>query len=154
MYSVVVAIADHPEAGKIDGAHGLVMGRVLNAARRQIPAIELQGICDLTWQNRKVSGNALRITRGHVLYHGTLLYAADLELIPRCLDFAPRQPEYRGGRGHGSFVTNAPFDPQKLSDDLAAEFMALDGPLPESVFRRAEDLVSKLYSCEDWRFRH
>lgn len=154
MYSVVLSIDAYPEAGKIDGAHALVMGRVLNAARKQQPEIELQGICDLTWQNRKFSGNALRISRGHVLYHGTILYAADLECIGRCLDLAPRQPGYREGRNHLAFVTNAPLDPRRFSDSLADEFAATRGPIPESVLGRAVDLVSKRYSCEDWRYRH
>lgn len=159
MYSVVLSVDDYPAVSKIDGAHALVMGRVLNATRKQLPEIELQGICDLTWRNRKFSGNALRVTRGHVLYHGTILYDADLKLIGRCLDLAPRQPEYRDGRDHHTFVTNAPLDPRRLSDSLATEFAATEfagvsGPIPVSVLRRAAELVSKRYSCEDWRFRH
>ena len=154
MYSVVLSIQEFPQAGRIDGAHALVMGRVLAAARQQLPDVRLQGICDLTWQNQKFSGNALRITRGHVLYHGTILYAADLDLIGRCLDFAPRQPEYRQERSHLTFVTNAPLDRQRLAGDLSDGFAAVDGPMPEVVLGRAVDLVSKRYSCEDWRFRH
>lgn len=154
MYSVVLSIAEFPQAAKIDGAHEFVMGRVLLAARRQLPQVNLQGICDLTWQNQKFSGNALRITRGHVLYHGTLLYRSDLDVIARCLDFAPRQPAYRDGRDHRSFITNAPLDPDVMADDLADVFTAEAGDLPEVVLARARDLVSKRYSCEDWRYRH
>lgn len=154
MYSFVLSLDRYPMAAKIDRAHLFVMGQVLAAVRLQIAQVQLQGICDLTWQNCKFSGNALRMTRDHVLYHGTILYAADLSLIERCLDFAPRQPDYRAGRDHGSFVTNAPLEPGRLADDLAAGFHAEPAAIPESVVARAEELVSKRYSCEDWRFRH
>jgi lipoate-protein ligase A len=154
MYSVVLSIQEFPQAAKIDAAHALVMERVLSAARQQLPDVRLQGICDLTWQNQKFSGNALRITRGYVLYHGTILYASDLDLISRCLDFAPRQPEYRKGRSHLTFVTNAPLDRQQLASDLSDQFATVDGSIPDSVLERAAKLVSSRYSCEDWRFRH
>lgn len=154
MYSLVLSINDYPKVGTIDGAHQYVMGQVLAAARRQLPGVSMQGICDLTWENRKFSGNALRITRGHVLYHGTILYSADLDLVAKCLAFAPRQPEYRQGRNHDSFVINAPLLPGRLCEDLADQFGADRGDLPESVVTRAANLVSKRYSCEDWRYRH
>ena len=57
-----------------------VMQRVLAALQQQIPEVAFQGTCDLTWQNRKFSGNSLRIARGHLLYHGTMLYRVDLDL--------------------------------------------------------------------------
>ena len=154
MYSVVLSIQEFPQAARIDGAHALVMGRVLAAVRPQLPEVRLQGICDLTWKNQKFSGNALRITRQHVLYHGTILYAADLHLTSKCLDFAPRQPGYREGRNHLTFITNAPLDRHRLVRDLSHGFAAVDGALPEAIVSRAVNLVSSRYSCEDWRFRH
>ena len=48
----------------------------------------------------------MRCKRDHFLYHGTLLYQFDAELIERCLAMPPRQPDYRENRGHASFVTN------------------------------------------------
>ncbi|MCO8122109.1 lipoate--protein ligase family protein [Stieleria sp. TO1_6] len=158
MYSVVLAISDHPQTGKIDGAHTFVMQRVLAAARCQLPGIEMQGICDLTWNNQKFSGNALRITRSHVLYHGTILYAADLALIAACLATAPRQPDYRQGRDHSDFVTNAPLEPQRFAVDLAAEFQVDDGPLATAVqadlLRAVDELQRDRYGCQNWRDRH
>ncbi len=154
MYSLVLPIAEFPEIGKIDGAHRFVMGHLASAIRLQIPEVELQGICDLTWQNRKFSGNALRVTRNHVLYHGTILYDADLQLIGKCLDFAPRQPDYRGGRDHQSFITNVPLDVVALADVIATRFAAEPGSVPDSVISRAEQLASNRYNCDDWRYRH
>jgi len=55
---------------------------------------------------RKISGNALRVSRGVVLYHGTLLDAFDLDLVGRVLRHPPREPGYRGGRPHADFLAN------------------------------------------------
>jgi lipoate-protein ligase A len=71
--------------------------------------VQVQGICDLTIDNRKCSGNSLRVARDHVLYHGTLLVDFDLPLLERCLRTPPRQPAYRAERAHGSFVANLPW---------------------------------------------
>ena len=79
------------------------MQRVLTALQKQIPDVAFQGTSDLTWENRKFSGNSLRISRQHLLYHGTVLYRSDLDLIGRCLLHAPRQPDYRDGRNHRRF---------------------------------------------------
>ena len=84
MYSVVVSTDGNPALRRIDAAHAFVMGRVLDTLRRQIPEAEFKGTSDLAVHDRKCSGNSLRITRRHLLYHGTILYDFDLELIVRC----------------------------------------------------------------------
>ncbi|MEO1528838.1 MAG: lipoate--protein ligase family protein, partial [Planctomycetota bacterium] len=146
MYSVVLSNADHPSVAKIDGAHELVMARILAAVRRQLPDAELNGICDLTLAGRKFSGNALRVTRTHVLYHGTMLMTADTDLVAGSLAFAPRQPDYRAGRGHGDFITNVKLNVAQLTRDLAGGFEADPGVPPESVIERAVRLAATRYS--------
>ena len=44
----------------------------------------------------------------HLLYHGTVLYDFNLELIDECLTMPPRVPDYRASRDHRDFVTNLP----------------------------------------------
>ena len=154
MYSVVLSFAEYPAAAKIDGAHQLVMSRIAAAVQRQLPDARMQGICDLTWQSRKFSGNALRLTRCHVLYHGTILYRTDLDLVARCLDFAPRQPDYRQGRPHRAFITNIPVDPGQLRDDLAWQFGDAADDVSSIVKNRAIELADTRYRCPKWRFRH
>ena len=154
MYSIVLSLKQYPDAAKIDQAHHVVMTRVLSAIRRQLPAAELNGICDLTFHNRKFSGNALRVARNHLLYHGTILYRADLDLIQACLAHAPRQPDYRSGRDHGSFLTNAPVDAARFDADLADEF-GMVGQVDLAVFSKfAERLMADRYGRADWHLRH
>lgn len=154
MYSVVIGFDQHPELQKIDAAHQYVMRRVLAAVRRQVPEAQFQGTCDLTWNDQKFSGNSLRIARHHLLYHGTILYAADLDHVARCLKDAPRQPDYRAGRQHRSFITNVPVDSDQLGDAIADEFGAQADhryPLPQ---QRIEELRQQRYTNQAWHLRH
>ena len=96
----------------------------------------------------------MRITRTHVLYHGTLLYDADLELFGKCLDFAPRQPEYRQDRSHLEFLTNVPLDPAVWAADLAGQFPGSQIGVSDRAFELAEELALNRYGQADWRFRH
>ncbi len=154
MYSVVLDLDRHGELRKIDAAHSYVISRVLAAVRRQFTDVSLQGICDLTYRNRKFSGNSLRVARSHLLYHGTILYDSDLDLLASCLTNAPRQPQYRDGRQHDQFVTNVPVDPTLLTQDLydvfdASETGITDLPLDE--MRRVRELR---YDNPKWHLRH
>lgn len=154
MYSLVLGFERRDALRRIDVAHQYVMTRVLQALRRQVPDAQFQGTCDLTWQNRKCSGNSLRIARRHLLYHGTILYDFDLSWIGRCLKEAPRQPEYRQGRDHLSFTGNVPIDPQDFAADLGAIFGAEGRTDAESFRARISQLRQQRYDDPAWHFRH
>src|SRR6056297_130424 len=154
MYSVVLSFEKNPSLQKIDVAHQYVMARVLRALQQQVPQAQQQGICDLTSENRKCSGNSLRIARRHLLYHGTILHDFDLDLLDRCLASAPRQPAYRDGREHGAFVTHVSVDPQRLASDLYDKFAA-DQTLQANHFvKRIQQLRQQRYDRHSWSFRH
>ncbi|QDT01782.1 putative lipoate-protein ligase A [Rubripirellula lacrimiformis] len=154
MYSVVLSFHENPELQKIDAAHDHVMAQVLRATQKQLPDATLQGICDLTWNNRKCSGNSLRIARRHLLYHGTVLHDFDLQLLSRCLVHAPRQPDYRQGRDHGSFVTNVPVDPDRFATDLVHQFEVDDSVDVTLWSDRVERLRQQRYDLSAWHLRH
>lgn len=153
MYSVVLSLTRRPELRRLDEAHAWVMTRLTTALRYQVPGVTWQGTCDLTVGGRKFSGNSLRIARDHLLYHGTILHAADLAQIDRCLLTPPRQPEYRGGRSHAEFVTNVPLDVSQLAEHLALEFGAAggDGHWPAELTER---LIQERYGDPAWHARH
>ncbi|MEM0926260.1 MAG: hypothetical protein AAGJ83_09520, partial [Planctomycetota bacterium] len=157
MYSVVLSHQSRPSVSTIGGAHNFVMESLLAAVRRQLPETRRDGICDLVWHECKFSGNALRVARSHTLYHGTLLYDYDVDLIERCLAYAPRQPEYRRGRNHESFVTNAPLQLELLRNHLAETFSVSDvfsaSSVESVILPRAKTLVAERYKLESWRFK-
>ncbi len=153
MYSVVLSLQRRPELCQVDRAHQEVMGRMLTAVAIQRPDARWQGTCDLTVADRKFSGNSLRVARHHLLYHGTILYGADLQLIDRCLATPPRQPDYRRGRRHADFITNLSVDPIRLRDDIAAAFGANETlhDWPQAITSR---LKRERYDDPAWHHRH
>ena len=108
MYAVVLDYKQRPELRIIEQAHRYVLGQIAEALGPVLPGVTRQGISDLTWNDRKISGNSLRCCRSHLLYHGTLLYNFSLGLISSYLRTATRQPAYRRGREHLDFMANAP----------------------------------------------
>jgi len=108
MWTVVTA---WPEPAPTIGAiHDAILDPLCAALREAGKDVVRRGSSDLAIQVegsfRKVSGNALRVSRGAVLYHGTLLDAFDLDLVGRVLRHPPREPGYRAGRPHSDFLDN------------------------------------------------
>jgi lipoate---protein ligase len=154
MYTVVLSLEKSPELRSIDVAHQHVMNRVLQTAQIQLPELELQGICDLTWQDRKCSGNSLRVARRHVLYHGTILYDFDLDLIAKCLKTAPRQPSYRKSREHSDFVVNVPLEIDQFAVDLCQTFGVNHEVDMQAYSAAVQELRKQRYDSPAWNFRH
>ena len=158
MYSVVIAIPGDRELRKIDVAHDFVMQRVLRAVQEQQPRVRQLGTCDLTLDQQKFSGNSLRVARHHLLYHGTILMSADLDLVANCLEFAPRQPDYRDGRDHRNFIANIELSQPQLVDALVNQFDVLQnanaaGRVGDLIEEIAKDLLRTRYGDPQWHKR-
>jgi len=124
MYSVVLPYDGRQHLRMIDQAHRHVLGIVARALQSLGIAAEHCGTSDLAIRDRKFSGNSLRCKREHLLYHGTLLYNFDLQLIDRLLRMPPRVPDYRAGRPHATFVTNLAATRGDLAESLQRAFRA------------------------------
>ena len=153
-YSLVINLDEKPELRRINEAHAFVMGGVLRAVNEFVSDAELQGICDLTLNGKKFSGNSLRVAKRHLLYHGTVLYDTDLGVLANCLAEAPRQPEYRAEREHGEFVTNVRLDKQTFCEALQAQFDVKTPPITNLPLRRMQELKDQRYDSNSWHFRH
>jgi lipoate---protein ligase len=81
-----------------------ILGRLAEALSRCECGVALQGISDLAIAGRKISGNAQRRTRNALLFHGTILYGMNADVISRYLKQPKRQPAYREDRSHGEFL--------------------------------------------------
>lgn len=141
MYALVLDRELHPELSSINGAHRFVLSRLAEALAPLAPGVVCAGTSDLALQIdagqplRKFSGNSLRARRGHVLYHGTLLYDFQLSNIARWLGPPTREPDYRAGRSHDEFVTNLPVANETLVAALSAAWQARE-PLPPALVQR------------------
>jgi lipoate-protein ligase A len=157
MYSLVLSLIQRPHLRQIDEAHRFVMGQLAISIGRRLPGVTVQGACDLTWQNRKFSGNSLRIARNYLLYHGTLLYQADLETIASALGTPPRIPDYRHNRDHRAFITNVPLDREALMDSAQEAFLTAVSPrltVEDIPWPRVQGLMESRYGRRDWHYRH
>ncbi len=149
-FAVVLARSDAPELESIDGTNRFVLGRVAGAlASVAAPGIEMRGTSDLAVGGIKVSGNAQRRKRDHILFHGTLLHGFDLAAIATYLKEPPRQPEYRECRPHADFVGNLAAGAAGLKRAIAAAWgdpAAADGWPREGT----ERLVADKYARDAW----
>jgi len=152
MYSIIIRYEGREHLRLLDEVHRHVLGIVRTALGPLIHGVEQLGICDLAIGGRKFSGNSLRCKRDHLLYHGTLLYNFDLELVSRLLRMPPRQPAYRGHRSHSDFLANIPVSIAELRSALPASFAA-NFPLTNWPRARTVQLVTSRYSQPAWNLQ-
>ncbi len=147
-FAVIVPYSLHPAFDTIHGSYRWVLERVGLA----VPGSVLAGICDLTLEGLKYSGNAQQRKRDHLLHHGTILHSFDLASVGRYLKQPPRQPEYRAGRPHDGFVRNVGISADALRAALALAFGA-DDPLTAWPAEGVARLVAEKYGQESWQRR-
>ena len=154
MWSV---ISHHPAgAPPLEHIHGAMLDPLAAALRAAGRDVVRRGSSDLaigpTAGGLKISGNALRVRRHGVLYHGTLLDAFDLGLIGRVLRHPPREPDYRAGRPHAAFVANLGLGTARLAAVVRAAFNAARAETAWPRDRVAR-LVRDRYADVGWTHR-
>lgn len=167
MYSVIIHHEDPAfrlEAASIDATHDAVLRRNASGLSRALPdafSVQKSGTSDLALVKdgqplpRKFSGNSMRRGQHATLYHGTILYDFDLDLIPRYLTFAPRQPEYRAGRDHRDFVTNLPLAREAIKNAIQTAWSPdTNQDISNETRLEASRLVKTKYGLESWNLRH
>ncbi len=154
MYSVVLRSDARQELAAVDGIHRYVLLRMTDALRSLQDGVEVAGTSDLAIRGddgvlRKFSGNSLRIRKGAILYHGTLLYDFELSIVAQCLHSPPRQPDYRESRAHASFVTNLRIAREQLVIAIARRWQA-NSPLEKWPEQCVARLVDERYATTQW----
>ena len=168
MWSVVTP---HPTATpSIESIHAAMLGPLAAGLSRELSEaklpsagrrVERRGTSDLAMidtaasadtTERKVSGNALRVRRHGVLYHGTLLDAFDLNMVNRVLRHPPREPDYRGRRSHTDFIANLGLGRPALERIVRTAFHATIASA-EWPRDRVARLARDRYAASDWTGR-
>jgi lipoate-protein ligase A len=153
MYAVVLSYELRPELRMIDEAHRFVLGTLACSLQTLTPTVARRGISDLTVDGRmKFSGNSLRASRTHMLYHGTLLYDFPLALVGELLRTPPRQPEYRAGRSHGEFIANLPITGNVLRRAVI-DAWPIEGEPRDWPCEAKCRLAAEKYASPDWNLR-
>lgn len=156
MWSV---ITPHPEGSPgLEAIHAAMLEPLAAALRAAGRDVHRRGTSDLAIVDaaveRKVSGNALRVKRHGVLYHGTLLDAFDLDLIGRVLRHPPQEPAYRAGRSHAGFIANLGLGRRRLEVTVREAFHATGAAsLSDVPLDRVRQLVGERYRSSDWTNR-
>ncbi len=150
LFSLVLRFERAPELAEVRPSYRFILGKVLEALA--VPGAEQAGISDLAVAGRKFSGNAQQRKRHHLLHHGTILYAFDAAGVGRYLRQPPRQPEYRAGRPHESFLCNVPLPAGEIKERLCARW-GVDPDGGAWPAGRVRELVEQKYGREEWARR-
>jgi len=149
MFALLLDMRLRPELEMLDLAHQIVMQNMQVALTNLGIQTEMKGTCDLTFEGRKFSGNAVRKRKNWMLYHGTVLCEFDLSLVSNCLGTPSRQPDYRSQRSHEEFVTCIPVSTQAVANAIAEQWQASKS-LEDVPLDLAKKLVSEKYATCEW----
>lgn len=152
MYAVFLPYTKYPSLKLLDQAHRFVMGTIQQAISRLGIATEFRGTCDLVLRNRKFSGNAMRVTRDWLLYHGTMITSMELSLVSKYLGEPDRQPDYREQRAHDEFITQLPLSANRLKNVLIDEWNATVA-VSDWAENETEKLVREKYALRSWNHK-
>lgn len=166
-YSVFLSLKHYPDFFSLRDSYARMLEMVQRALNAQGIETTIRGQSDLVLAGddgvaRKISGNAQFRKHGVMVFHGTLITRADLiEAISAYLMHPPKEPEYRAGRSHRSFLGALPgsFDISAFYSYFAREFRQVLGverlvPLStedcRKVYSYVRYLVRQSYASRDW----
>lgn len=137
-------------------------GPVVAALRRMGVAAEFSGRNDIIVNGRKVSGSARSTVGGRTLFHGTMLFDVDMEILGRVLKPDESKIRAKGVKSVRSRVMNLrELFPAWSVDDFGAAFCSAlkeelkiprVSPVPEEFVRRAEALAEERYRTWEWNY--
>jgi lipoate-protein ligase A len=105
-YSYILPMSFSNNLCSLTNTTPFILNMVKTILSPSVKQIEIKGISDLVINDIKFSGNAQRRLKQAVLFHGTILYNFDLNLISAYLKEPPVQPDYRKKRVHQNFIQN------------------------------------------------
>jgi len=155
-YSLVFVLEETPEVRTLKGSYCHILHALSDAFAARGLAVVHEGVSDLVYGGRKVSGNAQRRRRRAILHHGSLLYAADFAAMARYLREPMDRPEYRGARTHAEFVGVLPLGVDGLKEVVREAFGAASegcSPPGDWPLAHAEALAREKYLDREWTYR-
>lgn len=126
---------------------------------------QFSGRNDILANNCKISGCARSVTRGHTLFHGTLLFDVDLSVLAKALKPDPDKIRSKGIKSVRARVGNiidmldrpdAPADTDEFLQRLQGAIQDMFGqPFatpPGDLLAKAEALANEKYRTWEWNF--
>ena len=153
-YALILRIPSTGPLSTVGGTNQYIMERMKQILQPLCPeVIQVQGATDLTIGNRKFSGNSQRRRKSHLLFHGTILYAAPWNLIESVLLLPGKQPEYRKQRTHREFMTNFPAGKEDIIRAIRDGWEA-ETSFPDDIGAFVDNLVSSKYATSQWNYKY
>lgn len=159
-YTLVFRLAATGPTANVSATNLHIMNRHATALAQALGRpVRKRGDTDLAIGDQKFSGNAQRRGRRALLFHGTVFCHGDLELMEAVLPPPSRQPDYRAGRSHTSFVSPLGVPPERVKEILRRAWQISHEPTrsatfsPHAVIARARELARTKYESHAWTFR-
>jgi len=151
-YTLVLNTQSHPDLSQITSTNHFILNQNKVALSQLIPNLHVRGHSDLCSGTLKISGNAQRRKKTHLLFHGTFLYNFELGLISQYLCPPPLQPDYRNNRPHSQFVTNIPLKANDIQNALIKQWHASTAtPIPD-ITVLTHHLMNEKYMKSEWNY--
>ena len=135
---------------------------IVDALQRLGVPAEFKGRNDILVDGRKISGSAKSVLTNRTLFHGTLLFDADLTILSQVLTPDEEKIKAKGIKSVRSRVANLKeFLPQLDTDEFQCQLgellLELAGesaitPIPEELMQKAEKLADEKYRTWQWNF--
>ncbi|MBI1176137.1 lipoate--protein ligase family protein [bacterium] len=143
-YALSLRVAGGDDFASVTATNRTVMERNRAAIEKVIgQPVHVLGHTDLETGGRKFSGNAQRRGRHAFLFHGTFLYAADLDLIERVLLHPSREPDWRGRRTHQEFLANLAATREAINEAMREAWNAKEGITANELGLPLEELSER-----------
>lgn len=166
-YSLFFSQDAFPKLYPLKNSYADIIGLVRSALSMQGIQTEMKGLSDIVLKTgdnitKKISGNAQFRKHGFICHHGTLLTCGELiSGIAKHLKHPPKEPDYRNGRDHSSFLSYLPetFDLSAFYTCLMDAVQNYTGLVTSGgivhqeliqIGRIARNLAQELYSSEQW----
>ena len=153
-FSLVLGYDRDPALRDIRGSYERILSQLAAALSQRGQNVQFLPTSDLAIDGRKVSGNAQARRRRFFLHHGTFLMGFDHQKLDAYLPHPPREPPYRGGRPHQTFVTNLPLAREQL-ETIILDLFPPDQP-PWTPSRRDQQTlrasVAQRFAADAWTF--
>lgn len=154
-FALALDFHSHPQVKNLHDSYCWVLKQLSAAFATFGVESKHEGVCDLTINGQKISGNAQRRRRNALLHHGTLLYNFDPASMRRYLPEPKDQPVYRVERIHETFLTTIPLSPEQITEALISAFEASESPLVPTPWelQSAHTLAIQKYQDPAWTLR-
>ncbi|MDD4956906.1 MAG: lipoate--protein ligase family protein [Candidatus Omnitrophica bacterium] len=153
-YSLVLSYGRDKRYAGIRSSYEAILGDLCEAFSGKGIGAEISPISDISYNGKKVSGNAQARKKRYFLHHGTVLFGMDIGLVGKYLKHPPREPGYRKGRAHDNFMSNLPLPAEDIVDLIMDAFDAKKIPiLPgKNVMDKVEKLARDKFASDEWTY--